>query len=180
MEILKTTEKIASLQKVFNLIFKSKDPFNEIFTENIYDNLLLRPTDGYQLTEEQFKALQKAIQETQNQDVFISITEYRDMFSSDSEHWKIDSNLDYDGYTNLGIFLENAIYSSDGTWGILISHENHAVIGGNPLFIDTFKKYYPSWQNDILVFENLWVENQKEYGSDISWIKEFKNHLNIF
>ena len=165
-----------SLSTIYNGVFISKDAFGEIFNESINEKLLLCPVDGYFLTKKQYQALQKTNQDLGNDNMLISITEYEDMFSIDSEHWEIENDLDYEEYIKLGIFLENAIYSNKG-WGILISHEEHAVIGGSSLFVETFKKYYSSWEEDIIRFDEMWDDNHEEYGSDIQWIEGFKKTL---
>ncbi len=39
--------------------------------------------------------------------------------------------------------MENAIYSTKGTWGVIISREQHALIGGPPRFIEALKANLP-------------------------------------
>jgi hypothetical protein len=60
-----------------------------------------------------------------------------------------------------GNTLETALISSTGRWGVLISHEDHAVVGGAQTFVETLAAEFPSLpgfdrQND----EGEWVEGE--------------------
>jgi hypothetical protein len=61
---------------------------------------------------------------------------------------KVGIETSYREYEQEDIIIENAIYSSHGNWGIIISHEEHAVLGGHKQCIETFKAAYPDYIND--------------------------------
>ena len=179
MKILNGADKTNSAQAAFKQVFKSNNPFNEMFTENISDKLLICPTEGYFLSKMQFESLLKTIIDVGDTVAYVSITETETMFSGDSDNWQMDTSLTYEEYSNAEIYLENAIYSSKGDWGILISHEDHAAVGGNSQFINTFKSHYQSWESDISHFRDLWTYNQKKYKANLGWISGFKMHLGL-
>lgn len=179
LSIIYEVEEIKQFEKPFEKIFKSKCAFGEIFSEQISEKLLLCPTDGYFLSEKQFDALLCTLKEICENEIIISITEYEEMFSLNSQHWRFDTKTEYSQYIKQDIYLENAIYSNKGDWGLLISHEDYAVLGGDKCFVDTFKKYYNAWIDDIANFKMAWEHNKKEYGSDLSWVSTLEKHLNI-
>jgi hypothetical protein len=45
--------------------------------------------------------------------------------------------------SSFGPSLETAVVSPTGQWGILISHESHAVVGGSPAFVETLVERLP-------------------------------------
>ena len=47
---------IIKFEQMFDEVFQSKDPFGEMFQEKVQDRMLLCPTEGYYLTQKQFRA----------------------------------------------------------------------------------------------------------------------------
>lgn len=168
-------------------VFKNNDPFGEMFQDIIRKRIILCPIDGFYLTKAQYEALLGAINAVQDDNINISevesqadcfnICENNDKYQC--QHWELVNNFTlYNDYSALPIIVENAIYSPSGKWGILISHEGHAVIGGTDKFVDAFKALYPLWENGIKSFERQWDYNKNEYKSDVDWIPKLINHIN--
>jgi len=59
----------------------------------------------------------------------------------------------------LPLTLENALYSREGRWGVLISHEMHALIAGSEGFMNALTKQYPGWTNDVQLLREAWAGN---------------------
>ncbi|MGJ0909516.1 hypothetical protein [Clostridium botulinum] len=179
MDMIEDKVKIDEFENSFKKIFKNNNPFGEVFQYKIQEGLILCPTEGYFLTKRQFTALLVTLDEIGDKEVIISIVEYDDNYFKDSEHWLINSKIEFNDYINMPIYLENAIYSKNGEWGILISHEEHAVIGGTSEFLNKFKNNYLEWRKDIDNFNQMWEKNKMIYDSDITWIDNLKTHLKI-
>lgn len=167
------------LESAFNKVFKDKDPFRDIFTEVIKEKVLLFPTEGYFLKQEQYNAILSVISSIGEKEFFISEIE-GDCFATSHKddvykngHWVVDLNASYSDYIGLSIFLESALYSKKGNWGVIISHEEHAVLGGDNIFINKFKKYFPDWSRGYQNFLEQWQINHKQYNSNIDWIHNF-------
>jgi len=58
--------------------------------------------------------------------------------------------------------LENAIYSTKGKWGLWFSSDNHAIIGGSELFVDTFYRAIGKSIDDMVMAFMKGIHN-KEY-----------------
>ncbi|WP_427340833.1 hypothetical protein [Caloranaerobacter sp. DY30410] len=172
-KIVKKSE-IAKLEQVFNGIFQSKDPFGEMFQEKMENRMILCPTEGYYLTKKQFSALIDTLESMENQEIVITVTE-----TEEKKFWVCNNRLNYSEYLQLPLYLENAIYSSKGEWGILVSHEEHAVVGGIIQFMSKFKNMYSEWEEDIKNFKEMWKYNHNKYKADLEWMNRFKKHMNI-
>lgn len=126
---------IQKLKSTFYSIFKNRDPFDSMFNEHIKQKIILCPTDGYYLDEKQFNALMKTIRQIDENSFYLSEVEFDDFTENlDAQnihnpgHWELNNETSYEDYRNNLIILENALYSPKGTWGLIISHEDHAVL----------------------------------------------------
>lgn len=172
-------------KKSFYQIFRNNDPFGEMFQDIIVNRMILCPIDGFYLTEVQYEALLGAINTVQDKKINISEVEsgadcfeaYENSDKYYCQHWKLDSDTPYKEYKEMKIIVENAIYSPKGKWGILISHEGHAVIGGTDEFMARFKALYPFCEDGINSFKRQWNYNRNEYKSDVDWIPKMINHI---
>lgn len=169
-------------------IFTSNNPFEDCFSKEIKKVNLLFPVDGYKLIKKQYDALIFTIRNIYvDEEIFVSEIEsesIRDIFRPNNDdtkyvlkHWAIDLSTSYDEYIGMDINVENAIYSSKSNWGIIVSHEEHAVIGGNTEFFDTFKTIYNEFDDSIVSFQEYWEYNRKHYNSDIEWYDRFIKSL---
>lgn len=176
------------LKESYVRIFTSNNPFENCFSKDIKEINLLFPVDGYKLTKEQYDALLLAIRDIYvDEEMFISEIEaesIEDIFRSNNDdfkyilkHWSIDLSTTYDEYAGLDINVENAIYSSKNNWGIIISHEEHAVIGGDAKFLDVFKTKYAKIDDSIEKFHKYWENNRKQYNSEMEWHERFVKSL---
>lgn len=176
--------KIHQFQFAFNKVFQNKDPFGELFTDSIGERLLLCPTNGFYLDEDQFNALIKTISYIGESNFILSEIEGECFSQPISEtdyehgHWEVTLPISYSDYQKAVLVVENAIYSQSGRWGVMISHEDHAIIGGTNEFIEKFKKCYPNWTDGINNFKAKWEYNKKHYDSNLEWIPMFLDHIN--
>lgn len=176
------------LRESYMRIFTSNNPFENCFSKNIKEINLLFPVDGYKLTKEQYDALLFVIREIyRDEEVFVSEIEaesIEDIFRPNNDdfkyvlkHWTIDLSTSYDEYAAMDINVENAIYSSKNNWGIIISHEEHAVIGGDTKFLKVFKTKFAEIDNSFESFQRYWEFNRKYYNSDMEWYDRFIKSL---
>lgn len=176
------------LKESFMRIFTSNNPFEDCFSKDIKKINLIFPIDGYKLSKEQYNALMLAIRDIYvDEEVFLSEIEAEsigNIFRPNSDnskyvlkHWSVDLSSSYDEYAEMDINVENAIYSSKNNWGIILSHEEHAVIGGDAKFLDVFKAIYTESENSIESFQKYWEYNRKHYNSDMEWYDIFIQSL---
>ncbi|NMH68003.1 hypothetical protein HF072_04340 [Bacillus sp. RO3] len=180
MERIQKADNMSRLKEVFQSIFQKSDPFGNPFQESLTEKVLIFPTNGYDLHENQFQALMNTIEQVGQGTFCVSESEGDSFnlshdFHSDlaPQHWAAGSTMTYEDYQSIPLVVENALYSLQGQWGLQVSHEDHAVLAGDLLFIDTFKKAYPEWEEDQEKFLQFWKGVEKEFSTDVGWVDEF-------
>jgi len=181
-------EKLLELKTAYYNVFKNRDAFGRMFQEHITERIVLQ-LSAYHLKKNQFTALMKTLEAMGEKSFYLSEIEFSDCFDSldqnkdDTYIYKNDifpTNISYEEYANLLIVLENALYSPTGKWGVIISHEDSAVIGGTHEFMTLFKKFYPHWENDLKDFIETWKFHAETYKVKVSWLPDFLKYVNTF
>jgi hypothetical protein len=141
-------------------VFATNDVFTWPFRPEIAAARILFPTEGYHLSMHQFNALSMAQANTGETEVLVSVIESDDLafLRPGGVHW-IGRGLTYSEYASLPLILENSLCSTTGRWGITVSHEMHAVLGGDEGFIGAFDAAHgdPAICEDFL--EDAWRGN---------------------
>lgn len=175
---------IKKIEETFNKVFKNTDAFGKMFQENINSKILLYPTEGFYLTRKQFNALINTSKILGEESFYLAIVEggFEENSMNESMIYnfsprEISLDTSYENYLENRIVLENALFSKNGTWGVIISHEDHAVLGGSNEFIETFKTFYPNYDENLTKFIQKYESNNKKYDTDLSWISDFLQYV---
>ncbi|WP_063559521.1 hypothetical protein LG307_19340 [Sutcliffiella horikoshii] len=184
MKRIQKQSELLKLKETYEKVILTSDPFINPFKETVEKKLIIFPTDGYYLNKEQFYALKYAIESVGEEGFFISESE-GDSFTISSvqdvefpsQHWKVEESLNFSEYQSIPLVLENTLYSLRGRWGVQISHEDHAIVGGSALFIKKFQESYPNWEHDKERFLEYWSQNNQRYNSDIQWLEELLKNV---
>jgi hypothetical protein len=122
-------------------VFAEVDPFGAPFTDGIVARALLFPI-SYELEHGQIAALADAAQALGDETIFLEVVELAE--EEPGRYWEssTDGRGPYDVVENPG--LETALFSPAGTWGMLISHEDHAVVGGPAGFVQMLAEHFPA------------------------------------
>lgn len=166
----------------FQSVFRCPDPFNEPFQPRLTERLILYPI-SYEFEEHEYAAVAAAAGSLGESTAFITLTEIsegQEVLFEDLEHWQID--LGYYPYEALlkqewSPIMENAIYSTQGSWGLVISHEQHAVVGGPPRFIEALKANLPGGESQVHEFLDTWKDNRDRLGYQIDWLQRLLAHV---
>jgi len=178
---LKNKNQLKVAQTAFHRVFRSSDPFNEPFQPVVENRLILYPVE-YQLDRNHFVALELAANVTGESEAYLSLIEGATWGATkERDHWQIQlGSYPYEELRhNNGWFplMENAIYSTTGLWGIVISHEWHAVLGGSKRFIEAYKANLPGAENEVFDFLTLWKDNKERLGSNTDWLPKLLAHV---
>ncbi len=162
----------SKVQSYIASVFRSTDPFSDAAIESLPVRAVLYPTYGYHLDERQFKALLHAVEENGQDEFFISQVEIKetDRFPDDW-NWRC-IRPSYTEYLDLPLVVENAIYSANGSWGILVSHEDHALLVCDHNFWYAFVNCYSDWEEDFIQFVEYWKQIAAK-----EWYDEFIDAL---
>jgi hypothetical protein len=168
------------LKNIFYQVFNSRDPFSPVAQEMFPIRVILFPTIVHHLEPRQFQALLEAARKTGDEKFYISMLEFepeeRNWDGSEFTHWECERPT-IEEYRSSELYLDNAMYSENGTWGVITSHECHGLLICQQPFWDVFQSYYPDWENDATNFVNFWRSLERERGVDIGWLQPFLDHL---
>lgn len=164
----------------FDRIFTDTDPFKPAIRNDVAIRTILYPTVPYFLSAGQYQALTNALSSSRHAEFYVLQTEIDAMSSGslvESGQWLV-KDLSYEEYLKLDLFVENALISADGEWGILLSHESHAVFASSKRFWDSFSARYDN-SGDKKAFIGLWENLSKTRGVDISWLAGLLSSLTV-
>lgn len=169
---IRETTDLSSIRTAWERVFRSNDPFDWPFQPQFPVGRIFYPTDGYHLTERQFLAVSRACRRTGESGFIVSVVESEEPSFLDREwgHWACETPS-YDEYTALPLALENAIYSTEGRWGVLISHEMHALVAGATDFMASLDREYRGWSDDLHLLRQAWAENP-----NAGWLEPTVSH----
>jgi hypothetical protein len=124
---------------VLRSIFASLDPFDEPVSESFPDRLIAFPI-AYRFSEDQWETLVKCVNEL-GEERFLAFAIEGTMDAWEAELTPYPYYQLYDLGWPLG--ADNALCSTVGSWGIIVSHEWHAIIAGKREFIDALRFSLP-------------------------------------
>ena len=151
---------LAAIRAAWRRVFSTNDAFSWPFRETVEIGRVFYPTDGCHLARGQYSALVDAIQSVGETGFLLSVVESEGLsfLDRDRGHWSCDLPP-YEEYSALDLTLENALYSKGGHWGVLISHEMHALVGGTVDFMAALDDRYREWGDDLRMLREAWSDN---------------------
>ena len=161
-------------RKKIESIFRSTNPFRDSGRDKFPVKAVLYPENGYHLNERQFIALTETLDTLGEEGFFVSQVE-AEIQNEMTRSWNwFCSSPSYDEYQEMPLVLENAHYSLNETWGILISHEMHGLLVAQKDFWDIFRSIYPIWDEDHARFKERWeeIEEKPWYEGFLSGLTE--------
>lgn len=178
MRALSEAEFTREAKPAFERIFVSENPFECAFASAIEVRMILFPAH-YTMESSLAKAVIKEMARRKENAFYFSILERPKADEQDRPyHWEIPANQ-LEEYRSLGypFVLENAIYATDGAWGIMFSHEHHALLGGAADFVQAVTKTLPQPGKQIEKFVEAWKHNHDRFGSDLEWLPRLLQHV---
>jgi hypothetical protein len=180
MRVLSELQYHLEMESALRKTFIHDDPFDKPLAENVSSRRLLFDYH-YQITPPLSDAVIEAALRIGDTGLYISSL-WRPPGTPSPEPWHWHLSFDefskaYVGYDELGEFVEynlsniflaeHVLYSPQGKWGIMISHERFGFLGGEDEFVKEVVKIFP--QIDTQVFDYLRyllckIESYKEDG----------------
>ncbi len=183
-ERLVQPEDVIEAQRAFHRIFRSADPFDEPFMEGITDRAIFYPT-GYGLDANRLAAVATAARAVESPMAFFSGLEgydgtnfeqydhHRILLVSDMSFPALMKELTNAGWPSL---VESALYAVDGSWGVLTSHEQHAVIGGPSAFLRELSEHV-DLNGDGVAFVSRWKYVHDDGHVAVEWVPNLLVHI---
>jgi len=164
---------------VFQSIFASQDPYGEPFQLSIEKRLLLYPF-RYGLHESQpwLALVMSAIKSLGEDGFYVSVLNtFSDLPEEETTHWYVplsEAHL----YIDLVFPVQNAIYSVNGTWGIICSDEDHAILGGPNAVVASVQRSIPDLEFRVISFLQMWKGYYEQNTNvNINWIPKLFSHI---
>ena len=153
--------------------FAETNAFGWPFRHPLVTGRLLFPTDGCQLTIEQFRCVARLANSFGDTFAYLAVLEGMSIQGEEvSGEFHRLSFDDFHAYTDLCLTLENAIYSPSGRWALVISHEFHGVLAVTE---DRAKDPYimgPEARREWLDFARQWRGDEHE-----RWLEDIRRHV---
>ena len=98
--------------------------------------------------------------------IYIAGVEVGNFLENDICRWECVEPT-YREYRNLPLVIENAMWSESGMWGLLVSQDDFAVLGGRRGFLEAIDEFYISWEVD-----RQRIREGVEDFEDLSWLND--------
>jgi hypothetical protein len=142
----------------FARIFENGDALGAPFQESVTRRVVVFPIPAGLLYEAQFLALFEAAAQRGDQELLLSAVDHFGLIEGSSEHWVIGAH-DWPTYGRSDfIMLTSAMYSPAGTWGLMTSYENSAMLGGDDAFVNAFLDRLPPLWDILRKVDPEWLE----------------------
>lgn len=167
-----------------NRLFAHLDAYNKPFASQVEERRLLYPV-GFVLkrTNPQFlSGLVSTARKLGDEGFYLSYITKPQRFAP----WEIKQDEPYNWYypfadiDSFSVHMrEQILYSPSGQWGLMISFEDHGLLGGSSAFFDIMKTILPGFDNMNQVREFLadWKYYKEEHGVDIRWVPDLLFHI---
>lgn len=159
-------------QAAFRAVFANADPFDQPLNVQVEGRALLFPV-RYELSAQMMGALASAAVDLGDDGFFLSVLERPAEAQQDRPyHWFIPfDTLDHYWSLTYPFVLQSALFSPTGRWGLLISNEGHAVVGGPSRFVaELVGAMADSLDAQADAFLREWRDNRIRHAADVSWV----------
>jgi hypothetical protein len=163
-------------------VFRSLDPFDEPLQRSIRDRLILYPAVGYELPDAWLAAVVRAARALDEEEAYYGIVEAATAETVD-EVWNLGLGAEtaqwFEDSANDGTrnpIAESAIWSHSGTWGLLISHRQHIVLGGPSTFVEGLRSEIQGADEGVIDFVRE-TARYDDVSSDSSWMTRLLRHV---
>ena len=170
---------MAAARQAFHRVFRMADPFGAPFQAGVASRLLVY-CPWPDLGENLLAGLCGAALAQGDGQAYFSITgAYAGEAWEVRPHWEID--LPADPYEHLRsatgqeAVYETALYSPGGTWGVLVSRDIHALIGGTRGFMRELSARIPAIESEV--HELICRFRQASDGSNPAWLQPLLRHV---
>lgn len=180
MRILTDSEYYSEAEHRLKKIFLNENPQLPQFGSNAEEVRLLY--EYFPPDIEVVNALVSTASRMGDSSLYLSIVNVVDFNSSMVKHWHIPFD-DISTYLSINteVFglayqLENVIFSPQGKWALMSSFERYAILAGTQDFVQSFSRYFPNINQQILNYLKIFKECINKDGLqrvNIAWLSDF-------
>lgn len=176
MRILSTEEFQTEAEPVLKRIFVNDDPYDTPFAPDVESRLILFRYE-YEMEQPLLDAVINTASKSGDDGFYVSIQGYSKATEPNQPyHWYVAFS-EIAAYQSRVEPVTTMIYSPNGLWGILGSHESHGLMGGSKSFIEAVKLRIPDIDQQVFAFIETWKNYAKDYGTNIGWLPQLLTHV---
>lgn len=184
MRVLTEADFQAELEPILRQVFSTDDPFGQPFTANIPARRIIHEY-FYQIESPLLEAIVDAASSIGDSGFYFStLWRPKDEVTEEAYHWYIPfeeiSTYVTGDDEGLGrsLILENVLYSPQGKWGVMMSHEHHGLLGGSQEFMEKVRQLVPNLDLQVFSFLKHWQYWKNEPGSiKADWMSGLLTHI---
>jgi hypothetical protein len=174
----------------FNLrqIFVHDNPFTHPFSSSVMERLLIAPYK-YVIEPPLTSAVIDAASSIGDEGCYLSLL-WRNKASTEPAHWYIPLTEFYDAYVEnknhkaliaeenpYFSLRESTIYSPQGKWGIILTHECFGLLGGTAKFLNAIRSSIPEIEQQVLQFLEDIKHRKERCGELATWVRPLLIHI---
>lgn len=190
MQTLTEAEYLSEAEPRLRQIFVHDNPITHPFSPSVSERLIIAPYK-YVIEPPLTDAVINAASRIGDKGCYLSLL-WRDKAGTEPAHWYIPLSEFRDAYVedenhqaliacenSFFSLRESAIYSSQGKWGIIVTHEWFGLLGGTPEFISVIRSSIPEIEQQVLKFLEHIKHCKESYGAiaTLEWVRPLLIHI---
>jgi hypothetical protein len=164
---------------IYQKVFTGNNAFDQPFSQEISEKVILYPVDYY-LEQPFLDALVKA---ASIEDIGCYLTllqvDIQEFNEPIQAYLKLDELIDayISGSMPVDLFTDYSLFSAKGLWGCMVSHEDHAVLGGSNLFMKVIRENIPNLDCQIHGWLQSYKIAKKHEFLILDWLPNLLTHI---
>lgn len=186
MQILTDAQYQIEAEPILRKVFVNDDPFDNTFSPNITERLILYRCETY-LEPDLVEGLVAAASDLGDTNCYL-INLFRDDKKPNDYYLSLSELHDeYVGYScnnipteeglDIDLWIEYVIYSAQGKWGLMVSHEHHGMLGGSSKFINKVREFVPNLDEQVYLFLKKLKSISYSPHARLDWLPELLTHI---
>ncbi|MBD1894036.1 hypothetical protein [Coleofasciculus sp. FACHB-129] len=176
MLILTEAEFRESAESSLRLVFLNDDPFNQRFAPDVPARRIIYEY-FYRIEPPLLDAVVAAASRVGDTGCYLSNLWRNKEQPEHPNHWyihfsEISAYIAADGKVfNNALTSENVLYSPQGKWGVMMSHEHHGLLAGTHEFMEEICRLIPDLDRQVYGFLDYWKYWYSQGNSaDVTWL----------
>ncbi|MGK7874025.1 MAG: hypothetical protein AB4426_12145 [Xenococcaceae cyanobacterium] len=184
MHTLSEAQYQAEAEPILRRVFVNDDPFEEPFSPNITGRIIIYPCYNYletplidaliaaasSLGDTSCYLTQLWRDEKEPNHCYIPLLQLHEFYCCSSGNNKLIEKIK--------LLSEYVIYSGQGKWGLMVSHEHHGMLGGSPEFIEAVYQVIPDLDRQVYDFlKNFQLSKAAGMRLTLEWLPELLTHV---
>ncbi|RJQ44177.1 MAG: hypothetical protein C4534_06865 [Gaiellales bacterium] len=179
---LTSNKEIQKARDAYFSVFRNRSPYHEPFHENTPARALVYPVETYPDDDLYFAIANAAAGLGEDEAYFSTIMDVTEDSYFAVDYWKLD--LDEYPFNEKGMkengwiaILESTIYSTEGSWGVILTNRQFGLVGGSNPFLDSLRNWIPDLDAQAGRFVDFSWYGREGPGDSSAWLAGLLAHI---